>query len=176
MTHEQLLRIYWAANPEMKFSPMIFGFGKGSLIDSKYGEVHILNIAPFSHIATLSKDLKSMLCFYSTEFLKPHLKPLSSITDEDAIAVAKMAIGVNESSRLYSWALKKRGVVLGSPSPSIAGEVFEFAIDEFKWSLSVYLHNICHGERDVNNPWEITDYLRSKSYNLDFEPENFIAI
>lgn len=157
MTHEQLLRIYWAANPGLRLQGVT---QKGETVT---GQVYEWRFEPFHTL----HGLGSYEVHFST--LKPHLKPLSSITDEDAIAVAKMAI---PGSGHFNIIKSDGGILIRCHKD---GHFLKFWIEYHNgFVLKIY------GDRDyeppVNNPNQITDYLRSKSYNLDFEDANYIKI
>lgn len=159
MTHEQLLRIYWAANPEMVVSMQTYA-------GIQTGNIHNVNTTGFSTFY-LRNDNGSV--FQSADAIKPHLKPLSSISDEDAIAVAKMAI---PGSGHFNIIQSDGGVLIRCHKD---GHFLKFWIEYYNgFVLKIY------GDRDyeppVNNPNQNTDYLRSKGYNLDFEEANYIKI
>lgn len=155
MTHEQLLRIYWAANPKMQVTTQegigcVSGF---HLNDHVFVSLPCKNMVQQMH---LMKDCK------------PHLKPLSSITDEDMIAVSKMAIPNSLAKKTFEWEITRdRRTEIRDVSNMLW---LGFADNQ------IYLEDEWGNPLTVHNQKGIIDYLRSKSYNLDFKEGEFIPI
>lgn len=170
MTHEQLLRIYWAVNPEMIVT--------AQPVDK--------SSEPVTFVIQEVFQSKSGWTLFGVgglpaEDIKPHLKPLSSITDEDAIAVAKMAF------KEYGIPEPTTQITVKNVRDTEEGPVTE-VVYRGTPKNSAYITTICHDYFMISfseyeewrgvcpNSHRVADYLRSKSYNLDFEPLNFIAI
>lgn len=169
MTHDKLLHIYYACNPNLIVS------------GRKASGLQIVS-------AHLKKDsvwvtTSNMYDHYGAT-LKPHLKPLSSITDEDAIAVVKI---INpyykfDSLNLFTFESEK----IGLAKQEIAIQIY-FSSDDagyrtLNWILEIaldfdFFSVFSKGNDTPEIPWQrIIDYLRSNSYNLDFEEANYIKI
>lgn len=153
MTHAQLLRIYWAANPDLLVSGRLVKEEPVSAV-SKRGLCWFFSSNGYLHRA---------------DTIKPHLKPLSSITDEDAIGVANL---FNEAK---TWQVEYRDENRAEVQTGKHKIVFWF---ESKKVLSQWKSDMLHEWLDIGYvPYtQITDYLRSKSYNLDFKEGEFIPI
>lgn len=108
-------------------------------------------------------------CFdtYSLKSGYLRLKPLSSISDEDAIEVAKLGLGYSKLSQNIS---------LTKTTEKCFGFSFwlnhqkEYAInfDDFYNPVLYCLSEVTTADKYLHNVCKICDYLRSKSYALPF--------
>lgn len=168
MTHEQLLRIYWAANPT-GILKLKGEFGKYVLLGYRYNK-YLQASEPIIEGSRYAMDWA--INGGPEKMYKPCLKPLSSITDEECIEIAKIIDSLEDN-----WAIESRDehvvVVVSSHTKvwvwfdtEINAEELNHTGSHEEWQTYSISH--CYSE--------LTDYLRSKSYNLDFEPGQFIEI
>lgn len=116
------------------------------------------------------------------------LTPLSAISDDDAVEVARMAIGDSDNDTHYKYIPndkpEKYGLLNIHPDVSVVGvERFINHPDYMQWS-PMYLIQIDHDEFDITkgfysgddeysdeipeNIQHIIDYLRSRNYDLGY--------
>lgn len=96
------------------------------------------------------------------------LKPLSKISDEDAIEVAKIALPLPFHRHTKGWKVTRDFAITGWPYIKVHNpkNVYSFQIDCTCCWFSIYnMDQSCTQESDIHIV-DIIDYLRSHSYAL----------
>lgn len=161
MTLSDLKRMYWAANPELLFTRF-----DGSLVTIR-GFRHISD--EFDVIVDYVNEEKEACRDYLSS-LKPHLKALNKLSEEDFIFIGSLI------NPYQSWGVQGRDeelFVLKSEDHKLW-----YWLDDNILVLELYTMDQFNETVTIDGTsWvKIIDFLRSRGYNLDFPTDEFVEL